>query len=320
MNYLNKILLLFVSFFILEIQALETTTPLHNLYVKNTNNKTLKQLNPFTPIIEKAKQKIKKIKPIANILNKTQNKLNKIKALSTITKQTFTDVKNIKNLNSIVPFTHRVLSQLNPPKKKQNNITHNSPVQKMDLKLFKSLDESTLSVGGIRSFFKSEYNYAPILLKNKINDTFLKKFMYFNIHTNLFQFPYIIKWGIKLSSGLSRNYDLKSTYFIPLSLSVILNFQLFKHQFITPFLEVGYSTWNINFSEYSNVFPFWSAGSLISLSLFKKSLRYTLLDEYSIKDLGFIVQLKNSLNATTSSKNKLKYFLHSLHIGIYFKF
>ena len=187
--------------------------------------------------------------------------------------------------------------------------------------LFQWLNEQQLSFQWAYGFLKQKDKFAPVLLKERINNTFRNDtIIYLNFHQNILQFPYILKWGLKASAGLTLNKDNKQTYFFPLSLTMIVHLQIFKHQFIVPFFEMGYSTWNIDFSEFSDYFPVWHIGTTISLSLFKNSLRHTLPDEYGIQDIGIILEVRNHSSPTDLPDEKRGYFLHSLHTGLYFKF
>lgn len=186
--------------------------------------------------------------------------------------------------------------------------------------LFRWLNEQQASVQWAHGFLNEEQKYMPSPLAEEINDSFKNDmFWYLNFHYNLMQFPYVLKWGAKASAGFTRNYDVDSTYFFPLSLSVIFHLQVFKHQYITPFFELGYSTWNIDFSdEFSEFFPFWTVGTYISLSIFKRSLQYTLEDEYGIKDIGVVIDWRN--HSSPFHFEERAYFLRSVHAGIYCKF
>lgn len=187
--------------------------------------------------------------------------------------------------------------------------------------LFQWFNEQQLSLQWAYGFLKQKDKFAPALLKERLNNTFGNDtIIYLNFHQNILQFPYILKWGLKASAGLTLNKDNKQTYFFPLSLSMIVHLQIFKNQFIVPFFEMGYSTWNIEFSEFSDFFPVWHIGTDISFSLFKNSLRYTLPDEYGIQDIGVTLEVRNHSSPTNMPKKKRGYFLHSLHTGIYFKF
>ncbi len=192
---------------------------------------------------------------------------------------------------------------------------------KESLILFQWRNEQEISIQWAYGFLKQKDRFAPSLLKEKITDKFKNDTMiYLNFHQNILQFPYILKWGLKGSAGLTRNYDHEKTYFFPLSLSIITSLQIFKEQLLVPFFEMGYSTWNIDFSEFSDFFPFWSLGASISLSLFKPSLRHTMPDEYGIRDIGIVVEVRNHSSPLDLPDKERGYFLHSLHTGIYFNF
>lgn len=186
--------------------------------------------------------------------------------------------------------------------------------------LFRWLNENQISGQWAHGFLSEELKYIPSPLEEEINDSFKNDmFLYLNFHYNIMQFPYVLKWGAKASAGFTRNYDVESTYFIPMSLSIIFHLQIFNHQFLTPFFEIGYSTWNIDFSdEFSEFFPFWTVGGYLSLSIFKRSLQHTLKDEYGITDIGIVVDWRNS--SSPFHFEERAYFLRSLHAGIYFRF
>ncbi|MDE0118944.1 MAG: hypothetical protein OXM55_02920 [Bdellovibrionales bacterium] len=187
--------------------------------------------------------------------------------------------------------------------------------------LFKWLNEQNISLQWAYAFLEKENKYAPKLLKEKINKNFKNdSLLYFNFYQNIFQLPYIFKWGLKASAGFTRNEDVASLSFFPLSLSVITHLQIFRHQFILPFFEMGYSIWNVDYSDFSTLFPFWGAGALISFSLFKPSLQYTLLDEYGIKDIGINLELRNNSSPMSFFTKDRGYFFRSFHLGIYFHF
>lgn len=186
--------------------------------------------------------------------------------------------------------------------------------------LFRWLDEQQISAQWAYGFLNEEQKYMPSPLAEDINSSFKKDmFLYLNFHYNLLQFPYVLKWGAKASTGFTRNYDVDSTYFIPLSLSIIFHLQIFKYQYITPFFELGYSTWNIDFSnDFSEFFPFWNVGAYISLSIFKRSLRHTMEDEYGITDIGIVIDWRSY--SSPFHFEERAYFLRSFHAGIYFRF
>ena len=216
-------------------------------------------------------------------------------------------------------------SKASPTKRKVRRKKKSKPsalmAYKESLILFQWRNEQEFSIQWAYGFLKQKDKFAPPLLKEKITDKFKNDTMiYLNFHQNILQFPYILKWGLKGSAGLTRNYDHEKTYFFPLSLSIITSLQIFKEQLIVPFFEMGYSTWNIDFSEFSEFFPFWSLGASVSLSLFKPSLRHTMPDEYGIRDIGIIVEVRNHSSPMDLPDKKRGYFLHSVHTGIYFSF
>ena len=196
--------------------------------------------------------------------------------------------------------------------------------QKKDKKgapLFHWLNEQNISLQWAYAFLEPENKYAPTLLKEKINENFKNDtILYLNFYQNIFQFAYILKWGVKASAGFTRNEDVESLSFFPLSVSVISQLQIFRHQFIVPFFEMGYSMWNVDFSDFSKLFPFWGVGALVSFSLLKPSLKHTLLDEYGIKDIGINVEMRNNSSPMSFFTKDRGYFFRSFHLGIYFHF
>ncbi len=198
-------------------------------------------------------------------------------------------------------------------------LSNEMPSPTTDIPLFRWAMDQQISIEWGKGFLKEPDQRAPSLINKEINDTFLKDaLLFFNVQKNLLYFPYIFKWGARASLGLARNYDLEKTYFIPLSLSTVLTFQMIRQQFVFPFVEIGFSKWNIDFNseEFSGWISYWSVGALISFSILKPSLSYTLLDEYKLNDWGLIVEFKSHYDA----ENNRKYFLRTLHIGSYFNF
>ena len=244
--------------------------------------------------------------------------------------------ENIPSPPSVIEQPPISFPKMNQPRLSAPSKTQSAPVKirrkkkskpsafrayKESLILFQWCNEQEFSLQWAYGFLKQKDKFAPSLLKEKITDKFKNDTMiYLNLHQNILQFPYILKWGLKASTGLTRNYDHEKTYFFPLSLSMIVSLQIFKDQLIVPFFEMGYSTWNTDFSEFSEFFPIWSLGTSISLSLFKASLRHTLPDEYGIQDIGIIMEVRNHSSPLNLPDKKRGYFLHSLHTGIYFKF
>ncbi len=189
------------------------------------------------------------------------------------------------------------------------------------LVLFQWLNEQYASFQWAYGFLQEDNQYAPDLLKEKITEKFKNDtLLYLNFHQNIIQFPYVLKWGIRGSVGRTRNADFERSSFFPLSVSVITSLQIFKRQIIVPFFELGYSVWNVNFSDFSKWFPFYGAGMLISFSLFKNSLYHTLFDEYGIRDTGIIVELRNNASPLDFPEKDRGYFLRSLHLGVYLQF
>ena len=187
--------------------------------------------------------------------------------------------------------------------------------------LFQWVNEQQISLQWAYAFLKQTEKHAPDLLKEKIDDSFRNDILfYLNFHQNIIQFPYVLKWGLRASAGMTRNYSIGSTYFIPMSLSATISLQVFEKQIVVPFFEMGYSLWSVDFSESSDFFPFWSVGADISFSIFKSSLRYTLSDEYGIEDIGVSLEVRNHSSPMDFPDEKRGYFLHSLHAGIYCKF
>ena len=189
--------------------------------------------------------------------------------------------------------------------------------------LFEWLSENHISLEWAYAFLDPADKdlYAPALLKEKITNSFKNEaLLYFNFHRNIIRFPYVLDGGLKASIGLARSYDLKSDYFFPLSLSAIMSLRIWKHQFIVPFLEGGFSSWNINVSgDFSDIFPFWTVGAFVSLSLFKPSLRYIFANDYGVQDIGFIGEWRNHLSPF-KKEDKRGAFLRTLHLGLYVHF
>ena len=152
---------------------------------------------------------------------------------------------------------------------------------------------------------------APKLIQKSVNKSFLRNFLFFNVQYYFLQFPSFLRWSVKASTGLTRNYDTQSTKFIPLSISGVLHIRIINA--VVPFIEWGYSLWNIDFSEFSSTFSYWGTGINISFSLFKPSLKYTLPDEYKINDMGIIVESR-------WSNYKEHSFLDTVHGGLYLRF
>lgn len=227
--------------------------------------------------------------------------------------------------------------------KKRKKTKSRLNTQEDKLILFQWLNEQQVSLQWAGSNiakkdFDSPEGFAPALLKKEINfDTFANDRLFFlNFQQNIIQFPYVLKWGLRTNLGVAFNYDNEHKYFFPMSLSVILSLQIFKHQALIPFFEMGASTWNIGFytEKFTHAFPFWSIGTSISLALLKNSLRYTLPDEYGIKDIGVIMELRryssplkwlnpwfdDSEKEWPWTKENRGYFLTSFHVGIYCRF
>ena len=189
------------------------------------------------------------------------------------------------------------------------------------LTLFQWANEQEISLQWAYGFLENPDVHAPALLQKTINSSFKNDtFIYLNFHQNFIQFPYIFKWGIRGSAGLTRNYDHQSDYFIPVSVSAVLSLWIFKTQHLTPFVEMGVSGWSVNLSETSDVFPFYGGGVALSLALFKPSLRYTMPEEYGIRDIGFIIEVRNHLSPFDHPEEKTGAFMLSLHAGLYFRF
>ena len=155
------------------------------------------------------------------------------------------------------------------------------------------------------------------MLKEKITKNFKNEsLLYLNFHRDIIRFPYVLDWGLRGSIGLARSYDLKSDYFFPLSLSGIVSLRVWKHQPVVPFVEGGFSSWNINISsDFSDILPFWTVGAFVSLSLFKPSLRYTFANDYGVKDIGFVLEWRNHFSPF--QKTERGPFLKTIHVGVY---
>ena len=152
---------------------------------------------------------------------------------------------------------------------------------------------------------------APQFIQENINNSFLRNHLFLNLQYYLFQIPSFLKWSLKASAGLTRNYDIQSTKFIPLSVGGALHINLIKS--LIPFVEVGYSVWSIDFQKFSSHFFYYGTGLNISFSLFKPSLKYTLPDEYKVNDMGLLLESRWSIYKTSQ-------FIHTLHGGLYLRF
>ncbi len=152
---------------------------------------------------------------------------------------------------------------------------------------------------------------APKLIQTNVNKAFLRNHSFLNLQYYFLQFPSFFKWSLKVSAGLTRNYDTQSTRFIPLNVGGV--FHLYLIDSLVPFFEWGYSVWNINFNEFSSTFFYWGTGLNISFSLFKPSLKYTLADEYKINDMGLNVESRWSIYKSNT-------FINTLHVGLYLRF
>ena len=213
--------------------------------------------------------------------------------------------------------THSVQRE-GPQRKKKSS----SSKKKHQWLLFEWLNTNHISLEWAYGFLDHEQKdlYAPLLLKQKVTKSFKHEALIFlNFHHNIIQFPYILHWGLRGSMGLARNYDLQSDFFIPFNLSGILSLKITKHQPFVPFVEGGLSSWNRNLNNhFSAIFPYWTVGAFISLSLFKPSLRWTFPNDYGFKDLGFVVEWRNHVSPFT--KEKRGPFLRTLHVGLYMAF
>ena len=154
-------------------------------------------------------------------------------------------------------------------------------------------------------------NKTPSLLKASINESFLEHFLFLNLQYHILKWPGFLKWGLKTSAGLGRNYDVQSKHFTPLSLGAVIYVYLIDS--IAPFVEWGYALWSVDFNEFSSVFPYLSAGLNISFNLLKPSLKYTLSDEYGIDDIGLSVESRWLFY-------KNYQFMHTIHAGLYLRF
>ena len=256
------------------------------------------------------------------------------------------------------PFTKKPILTPNPPKanfinsvkkriadgrkkfKKRKKTPLHLKEQKEKLILFQWLNEQQISLqwAGTNISQKDFVGFAPKLLKKEIHfDTFAyDRLFYLNFKQNIIQFPYILKWGLRASLAAAFNYDNEQKYFFPISISGVWSLQIFKYQALVPFFEMGFSTWNIDFytEKFTYSFPFWSIGVSLSLALLKNSLRYTLPDEYGIKDIGIVMELRRHSSPLKwlnpwfddskkewlwTEKNR-GYFLTSFHAGIYCRF
>ena len=164
---------------------------------------------------------------------------------------------------------------------------------------------------------KSYPNAAPRALQNAFNpEKLLGFFLHFNYQMDAIKFPYFLKWGIRTDIGITRNYTVKKTFFLPLSLSVIHTLEVLKPQYIYPFFELGMSSWwtiEKTKKEFSELFFFWKAGLILSFSIFNKALSYSLPEDYGIQDFGIEIGYK-------SLGYREGMFLNTLHIATFLQF
>ena len=165
----------------------------------------------------------------------------------------------------------------------------------------------TFSWGRAIDFYSQK---TPPLPANQISSQDVKNLLSAGFSYNFLKTPLFLKWGLKARAGFSLNPDPKSSYLAPLSLTGIVHFQAFKP--IIPFLSAGVSQWLINFKSLSERSFHLSLGARISLSLFKPSLQYTLLDDYGLNDMG--ITLESLWRFYKNSQ-----FMHSFHAGFYLK-
>ena len=227
--------------------------------------------------------------------------------------------KNTK-IQSPVPRVHKARKSSSAKKALKPKKTSSSKTSQKWI-LFEWLSENHISLEWAYAFLDmaDKELYAPALLKEKVTKSFKNEaLLYLNFHRNIIRFPYVLDGGLKASIGVARSYDLKSDYFFPLSLSAIVSLRIWKHQFIVPFLEGGFSSWNINVSgDFSDIFPFWTVGAFVSFSLFKPSLRYIFANDYGVQDIGFIGEWRNHLSPFKKERGA---FLRTLHLGLYVHF
>ena len=249
----------------------------------------------------------------------------------------FTSVEGISDDSSVDSLTNASLNEEKPEADNMPQIQYNvdsfaekrsaSPKKKTsdfdDLSqkwnLFQWLYLMEVSIQWSYAVFNENSNFIHDDLKEHVEmDKFLKKALFFShFHIDLIQFPYVLSWGLKLGAGLSRNYDIRSYYFIPLSFSLIYHIRAIKE--LLPFVELGFSSWNIDFSNvFSEFYFFWSVGGKISFSLFKKSLRYTMPSDYGIYDIGMITELR--FHSGKQYQGETQNFLKTFHVGLYLTF
>jgi len=223
--------------------------------------------------------------------------------------------------NSMITSRPSILSKpLESNKKSQKKTKFSTKEERYNWVLFQWLNEQHISFEWAYGFLTENKSLLPKLLQENINDSFKNDVIFYaNFHQDIFQFPYWIKWGLRASAGITRNGDLESLYFYPMSLSTIFSLQVLKHQFVIPFFEAGYSIWNVNFEDFSEPSFFWTLGTHISLSLFKPSFKNILINDYGIIDTGFIVELKHLLSPL-DHKEEDGTFFQTLHIGLFFHF
>ena len=230
----------------------------------------------------------------------------KMLPLSPDNKKTILDTK--KQIPSPAPINTNKMLPFNPGKTKTIRKPKDSSVS--NIFHFKWPHQIGFSIQGAGTLSLTKEK-APQLIQENINNSFLRNHLFLNLQYYLFQFPSFFKWSLKASAGLTRNYDIQSTNFAPLSVGGALHINLINS--LIPFIEAGYSVWNIDFKKFSSHFFYWGTGLNISFSLFKPSLQYTLPDEYKVNDMGLILESRWSIY-------KDSHFIHTLHGGLYLRF
>ena len=188
----------------------------------------------------------------------------------------------------------------------------------MEWKLFSWVLNSKLTFEWAKTLGPKNYTTTmPIALQNQFDPKkLLGFFLHLHYQFDILKFPHFLKWGLRADAGVTRNYIVKKMLFFPLSFSVVSTVEFIDPQYIYPFIELGASswwTWEKEDKQFSRMFLFWKAGVLLSFSIFSKSLRYSLPEDYGIRDLGIEISYK-------SLRYQEGVFLNTVHVGAFFKF
>ncbi len=163
-------------------------------------------------------------------------------------------------------------------------------------------------------------------LVSGIQNEFFNNRQIFSIHLcrNLFQFLEFLKGGAEVAGGLSIFYDDDEPIVFPIKAGGRISLNITQKPTIKPFISAGYALWGVGEGgggreNFSSLMAYWSAGLWLSFSLFKPSLRYTLVDEYGLKDLGITFKI-NSYYSAEDGFPKGQLLISVWNLGVYFSF